>query len=630
MAKCNPEEIVSAVKQKTQDRQALIDRMEEDYSRYRLNPFTEDSDIEGLGEDYRHYTSNAPRTYGNKMISWLIMSQLVIRIPYQERRREEREADDKKERFLIGILKAADERLIRQLMPPLKDQLSFFAAIRGWYSGRALLVKDKDGKTCADISAWDPMHTFYEMGDNGLEWVCHRMTKTRSEVKAQYGVDLPESPSRMSASNTESDTVEIYDYYDEKENSVCTENMILKDATPHGSPRIPVYIGFVGAAPLIRSETNEDTIAEWGESIFEANRQIWDDGNLMMSILLELAARSRKPPLVIESSTGDKTLDEDPYVEGSTISVARGEKIGPLDLLEVSRDLMPLMGAIAGEQQRGSIPHTAYGELSIAISGYAINQLRQSIEAPLHPRLLALQNAYQQILSLISDQYQTGRFKAMELSGRDRNRRYFNEEITPESIKEAGDPEIKLMASLPQDDMNKMAMANMAREGPNPLLPDQHILDNILGLQDADLIADSIKEQQSERALPEAAAYSLMVAAEDRGRPELAQFYFQQLMEILMEKKKQMDALLVSQTNGTVPPTGAPPGMPPGMPPPGMSPPGVGQGVTANPQVMPNAELGIPPPMPTPQAGPNVPPGTPRPGAQEELLRQLGLFGPNA
>lgn len=620
MARCNPEEIVSAVKQKAQDRQALIDRMEEDYSRYRLNTFTEKNDEEGLGEDYRHYTSNAPKTYGNKIISWLVMAQLVIRIPYQERHREEREADDKKERFLVGILKAADERLLRQLMPPLKDQLAFFTALRGWYSGRALLIKDKDGKTYVDISPWDPMHTFYEMGADGFEWVCHRMTKSRSEIKALYGVDIPASPSYSSISSTESDIVEIYDYYDEKDNSVCTADLVLKESTPHGSPRIPVFLGLVGASPLIRSETNEDTIAEWGESVFEANRKIWDDGNLMMSILLELAARSRKPPLIIESSTGDKTLEEDPYPAGSTISVARGDKIQPLDLMEVSRDLLPLLGAISGEQQRGSIPHTAYGELNIAISGYAINQLRQSIEAPLHPRMLALQNAYKQILSLISDQYQTGRFKAMELSGRDRNRRYFNEEITPESIKDAGDPEVKMMAALPQDDMNKMAMANMAREGPNPLLPDQHILDNILGLQDADLIADAIKEQQAERALPEAAAYVLMVAAEDRGRPELAQFYFQQLMEILAQKKKQMEGLLVPGADGTVPTNGT---MPDGTMPDGS------RGVTTDPEVLPNAEMGVPPPSPLPQEGPNVPPGTPRPGAQEELLRQLGLFGPN-
>ena len=63
----------------------------------------------------------------------------------------------------------------------------------------------------------------------------------------------------------------------------------------------------------------------------------------------------------------------------------------------------------------------------------------------------------------------------------------------------------------------------------------------------------------------------------------------------------------------------------------GTSPQGGGP-PTANPAVMPNAMMGVPPPMPTPQGGPNVPPGTPRQGAQEgepdELLRSLGLISP--
>ena len=45
---------------------------------------------------------------------------------------------------------------------------------------------------------------------------------------------------------------------------------------------------------------------------------------------------------------------------------------------------------------------------------------------------------------------------------------------------------------------------------------------------------------------------------------------------------------------------------------------------------MPPAAAGVPPPVPTPQAGPVVPPGQPRPGAQseQERLRRIGLVGP--
>ena len=77
---------------------------------------------------------------------------------------------------------------------------------------------------------------------------------------------------------------------------------------------------------------------------------------------------------------------------------------------------------------------------------------------------------------------------------------YFSEEITPEIVKKGGEPEVSIISQLPQDDMSKMTMAQIAREGPTPLLPDIFIRDIILGLQDADQIEDAVKERAKEFA----------------------------------------------------------------------------------------------------------------------------------
>ena len=225
-----------------------------------------------------------------------------------------------------------------------------------------------------------------------------------------------------------------------------------------------------------------------------------------------------------------------------------------------------------------------------------------------------MEDAYIQIAHLICDQYAEGMYDPISVSGRDRNRVYFSEAVSPDSIGMAGTPEITLASQLPEDDMSRMSMAQMAREGPTPLLSDIYVRDKILGLQDADSIEDSIREQMAERMLPEASLWSLLQATENRGRPDLAQFYYGELMHLLQQKQMmRMQSMMPQQ-----PSQGQGQGGPP----------------TANPQVMPNAMMGVPPPTPTPQAGPNVPPGSPRPGAQqngqgaEEALRQLGLVGP--
>ena len=337
-----------------------------------------------------------------------------------------------------------------------------------------------------------------------------------------------------------------------------------------------------------------------------------------MSTLLELTARSRRQGLIVRSRDGTKSLDEDPYLEGSEISLAQNENVEPLGLLEMAKETGAFMTLVSGEMQRGSLPYSVYGELPFQLSGFAINTLRQGVETVVNKYLRSVEKAYQMIFNLISDQYAGGSFKSMELSGMDRNRTYFSEEISTDMIKNTGQPVVTLVGQLPQDDMTRYSMAQIAREGPTPLLSDRAIRDRILALQDADQMEDAINEQMAERMLPEAALWTLLRSAERQGREDLAQFYMGELMTVLMQKRK-----VAEQQAAPTPPPGPPPGpmgsplppmdggplMEPPMGPP-MGPPGL------PPEVMPNAMMGVPPPMPTPQAGPNVPPGTPRPGAQ--------------
>ena len=73
------------------------ERMQDDYELYMLNTYD-------AGDGYESYTSNEPRTYADKIISWLSAAELTMRIPNIENVRDMREMNDAKEKFLIGIL----------------------------------------------------------------------------------------------------------------------------------------------------------------------------------------------------------------------------------------------------------------------------------------------------------------------------------------------------------------------------------------------------------------------------------------------------------------------------------------------------------------------------------------------
>ena len=618
MARRKATEIIDMVESHYTSTYPLRDRMEQDHKLYRLEPYD-------AGDGYRSYTSNEPQVMADKIISWLTSAEMVVRIPFSGNERDQRDADNQKERFLTGIIRAADENLSMRLLPPLRDQLSWYTTLRGWYAGRVLLVKNDKGETNIDITPWDPLNTFWCEGDDGLDWACYRIRKSPSEIAKQYKVksgDLGE--------DTE-ESIFVYDFYDREDNYVVMQDRLLKKRTKHGYDGVPCFVGMVGSAPLVQSdEVGTDAIADFGESVFKHNRENFENNNFMMSTMLELTARSRKQGLKVKSRDGTKSLEEDPYQEGSEISLAQGEEVEPLGMLEMAKESGAFMGLVSSEVQRGGLPYSIYGELQFQLSGYAINTLRQGIETVLSPRIQALERAYRQIFNIISEQYGSGKFKSVEVSGRDRERMYFSAEISPDIVKKGGDPEVSIMSQLPQDDMSKMSMAQIAREGEVPLLPDIFIRDMILGLQDADQLDDVIKEQIAEKALPEASLWTLLASLENRGRGDLAQFYYGELMRLMTEKMAQTRSAMAGgqpqQPQG--PPMMGPPQGPPMMGPMGPAPAGP-PGLP--PQVMPNAAMGVPPVAPVGPPPMMVAPGTPRPGAivnDEERMRRMGLVPP--
>ena len=608
MARRKPEDIVALVEAHYDATEPLRQRMQDDHALYRLEPYD-------AGEGYQSYTSNDPQTYAEKVIGWVSGAEMTVRIPHDGADSEVRERNDMKERFLIGLLKAADERLCKLMLPTLRDQIGWYSVIRGWYAGRALLAKREDGSTYVDIMPWDPLHTYWGTGSDGLEWICYKVPKTKEQILSQYNIKMD-----WEAQYT-ADGINVYDFYDKEFNTILIHNgsttqpltRVVKKQTRHGADQVPAFLGPIGANPYIvalSQSTMQDTIADVGESVFRATRALYPKQNLMMSTLLELTARSRRQGLIVRSRDGTKSLDEDPYLEGSEISLAQNENVEPLGLLEMAKETGAFMSLVSGEMQRGSIPHSVYGELPFQLSGFAINTLRQGVETVVNKYLSGVEKAYKMMFNLISDQYVEGSFKSMELSGMDRNRVYFTEEINPDDLKDTGQPIVNLIGQLPQDDMTRYSMAQIAREGPTPLLSDRAIRDRILAIQDADQMDDSIKEQLAERMLPEAALWTLLRASERQGRDDLVQFYVGELTSVIMQKRQEAEKRNANMAGG---PPGGPP--PPGGPiPPGASSPG-GPPI-ANPAVMPPAMQGVPPPPPTPQAGPLVPPGTSRPGAQ--------------
>ena len=132
-----PLEITNLVDAHERYRETLTSRMETDWNLVTLTEFD-------AGDGYQSYTSNEPMTSYDKMTTTLSSGAVKIRIPVAKAQREKRERESAKERFLLGLLKANDERLGWLGEQSLLTTLSAFINLRGWYCGRCLLVKDEN------------------------------------------------------------------------------------------------------------------------------------------------------------------------------------------------------------------------------------------------------------------------------------------------------------------------------------------------------------------------------------------------------------------------------------------------------------------------------------------------------
>lgn len=592
--------------------------MDEDYGLWRLNTYAGDDALDA----FEIYTSSDPKTYALKVTALLSSAKLVVRVPPDKGQRAQRRVNNDKERFIIGLLLAADMRLQALMEPLLQDALGWFITIRGYFAGLALLVKAGGVHDPATpvIQPWDPRHTYWAMGKDGLDWACYATRKTASEIHSEFGKKIePSGPD-------ETRGILVYDFYDGKINTVVTEDQVLKKPEPHGSPRIPVFLGPVGPTPLVWDETTDDHIADVGESVYEATRKVYDEVNFNMSVMKTLMHRTLEQSYMTKTQDGTKTLEENPFEGVQDIPLRIGESVEPLGLLEAAKEAGAYMAMVSGEAQRGSLPHSAYGEIPFQLSGYAINSLRQGMATTVDSRVKAEGNAYTQIGRLLCDQYATGSFATMSLSGRDLvgGREEFNVEITSEQVKAGGEPKIHFVPELPQDDMGRLAMAQGLRD-PGPtgmgLRSDRAIREEVLNVQDADLAVEEIHEEMAYRATPLATALTMMNAMEARGEKVFAEIWQVEAMQQVLRTRLELAQLQLAAMGLGMGPSAAGGSSTNGG---GGSPP---RSRLAPPQAAPSQAQGVPQSAPNPQAGALVPPGSARPGAQQRL-NQIGLIAP--
>ena len=613
---------------------------------YDLTPFggETEEDIRKIQGDWRRHTTADPQTYAKKISEFIAGSRVMITCSTPRELREKRIVNQTTVDFLEMAFREADKSLVKRLQPELLEQFGYYLPVRGWVAGRCLLRRGTYGETIVDITPWDPANVIWEMGHDGLAWACNMSYQRLADVKANHPDIRQLTPEEMD----DQSMILVYDYYDRWTNVVFAENFEIKKQTLHGMvDEVPVFIAASGGRPIaaysgmraygqlgtgflgnlgggaVNILPTGDQLSDVGESCFEGAVALYQEFNYIMSVMKNILARSGNNSVLYYSPGGQDNLPANPNKEGVEITADIRSRIEVLDLPQMAKETDLYLGELRSQLQRATLPYTVYGSLEFQLSGFAITQLEQSLNHRVMPFIRGAKKAMVQIALKLLKQYSSGFFMPISIESK-------YDMFAPMMIQQADPIAVKVKADLPRDLAGRMAVAQQARAGDFPLLPDSIIRRNLLDEDYEEDMEDLINAQEAERRLPAAMFQTLFESLIERGEDQKAMEYLIQYeMDVLQRRAQyQMLQMQVAMMGMNIQQMGMPGQGGDNGSGGGASGGSGGAGISGvSPSQMPQAMMGQPPPSPFMQSGPLVPAGAARPGARTDHGQSIASGG---
>jgi hypothetical protein len=378
------------IEDKKQEFQSVFGRMDKDEELYFLKPYkmmglppNDNKEI----EDVTNVTLNDPLLFATKAIAIIggATMQTVV---------EGREMTDKQttkiEEFLEDYFYLVDERLTKRLVLGLDGFTNEQICMRGRMAARICNRLSKEGELEADVLPIDARYLVYDIGDKGLIWAAATYRRSKAAIEREYGKEIKE------------DFAEVVDFWDDKQNIVFIETEAIKQQKNiYGYPPFVVSI-----CPIGSNFNTVDAREHYGESIFWANRDLWEEKDRTATILQTLNIQALFGGLQYASSKGEQAAkpQTSPYGPRKIVPVEKdgGYKLMPVnDIKNATRLFYAVLDA---SLQKGSLSVIDYGTLSFPLSAVAITRLSGSRDDIFLPRIQAKATFYQSMSKMVINQ----------------------------------------------------------------------------------------------------------------------------------------------------------------------------------------------------------------------------------
>ena len=506
-------------------------------------------------------TTNFAKVLARKVSNGVGYAERIIRVLDDADNEEFRDKNNAYERWCVGVLEMADERLQSGGMnSTVQGENAWNAVVRGgWIGTRAVLIKDAQGETIPDIVPVDPRNLVYEKGRGEPLWAAIITQRAKQDIRDEYPKFRFGIENNVQHHDDDDDELaRVIDYYwtedGKRMNCVIIDGQYAKKPTDTFAVNFPIVIRLIGNNPGVMNYSLKDTIdgtreipgiEDVGDSIFAALRHVIPQVNRLASYRMALTARAVQGTLIVKSRDGTKELDQDAFSSGAELGLStdNDEDIGLLPISQLTSDAGQLEGELRLDESNAGLSDPALGRLTSPVSGAALQILSQADNEVVAPFLKAVESMLAGILDNLGRQYETGRYKDIEVRGKTHTDQPFNKVIAPDDIKGHNLLSVELRQTQPQDDFALWQAAQVASQvDPSTgtaLVSKQYAATKIAKVQDYDL---EKRRMSGARIRASSAKYELLTqwhAARLSGEPEEVI----QLLEMDIQREIEREAM---------------------------------------------------------------------------------------
>ena len=479
----------------------LFSRMDKDKDLLILKSFSLVDKDSKTAPEVDNITLNDPQTFFNQVQSNLIAANMQTVVEGDKLKDKETTFV---EDFIQDIELAIESRLQARGIPSLRLFNIQQILGRGRVASRICLRMDGD-EFVPDVLPLDARYLIYDVGINGLKWAAYKTTRTKAQVEDEYGLEVKQS------------NPVIIDFWDDEVEVVLAGREVIREQK-HPYKCVPFIIQL---SPTGLFYEDEDRFQYMGESIFAADRELYEAKNKMGSILMTITMGSFYAGLQYESEAGTQAQkpERPPYGKRFVVPVEKGAGYKLMPVRDIGNATRWLYQMIDSALQRGSLPAVSYGNLTFPLSAVAITSLTEAEDPVYLPRMQGLALFYQRLYRMLIDQYVEQKMK-VKLGDLGFQKEYpFGELDKDYAIK------FKFFSTSPKQNIANYQIAASARQ----FVSDDTIRRDILQLENPDKELAKRLSEMADQMVPTLALYKMAKAKIDEGDDIGAQLIANQL-----------------------------------------------------------------------------------------------------